>query len=36
MNANPLAVAVYRRVWEQEPANPHALRNAIACLPQCE
>jgi tetratricopeptide (TPR) repeat protein len=30
MNANPIAVMVYRRMWELEPANPHALRNAVA------
>jgi len=31
-NASPLAVTIYRRLWSSEPANPHALRNALgAC-----
>ena len=29
MGANPAAVSIYFRMWEQEPANPHVLRNAI-------
>ncbi|MEQ1861390.1 MAG: tetratricopeptide repeat protein [Chthoniobacteraceae bacterium] len=30
--ANPLAVTIYRQLWALEPANPHALRNALgAC-----
>lgn len=30
--ANPIAVTIYRRLWALEPANPHALRNALgAC-----
>jgi tetratricopeptide (TPR) repeat protein len=29
---NAVAIEVYRRAWEREPANPHALRNALgAC-----
>jgi predicted Zn-dependent protease len=29
---NSVAIDVYRRAWEREPANPHALRNALgAC-----
>lgn len=30
--ASPLSVAIHRRLWSAEPANPHALRNALgAC-----
>lgn len=28
--ANPLAITIYRRLWALEPANPHALRNAVS------
>jgi thioredoxin-like negative regulator of GroEL len=30
MGGNAVAVTIYRRLWEQEPANPHALRNALS------
>lgn len=30
--ANPRAIQIYRRLWEAEPTNPHALRNLLnAC-----
>ena len=30
--ANPRAIWIYRRLWETEPTNPHALRNLLnAC-----
>ncbi|HET6407380.1 MAG TPA: tetratricopeptide repeat protein, partial [Chthoniobacteraceae bacterium] len=28
--ANSVAVQVYRRAWEREPSNPHALRNVLS------
>lgn len=28
--ANPVAISVYRRLWEREPSNPHALRNLLS------
>ncbi len=32
LGANPLAITIHRRLWALEPANPHALRNAVtAC-----
>jgi tetratricopeptide (TPR) repeat protein len=30
MGGNSVAVLIYRKLWEQEPANPHALRNALS------
>ncbi len=35
-NANPLAITIYRRLWALEPANPHALRNAVSACRNAE